>query len=110
MDMDVSSVLNSLSEADISRLRETAAALLGNAGTQTTREPAALPAEPAVNMQWMQTAARMAGLFQQRDPRSDLLYALKPFLSETRRSRADQAAMMLKMLAIVDGIRRDRHE
>ena len=129
--MDLSSLLSNLSESDLARLRETAASVFGassapSAAAPTSPPPFASPsaasssAQPpaptlpsplsaVAGTQLFSAAADLAQMFSARDPRSDLLYALKPFLGEARRQRADQAAMMLKLLAIVDRVRKDKH-
>ena len=38
---------------------------------------------------------------ERNDPRSDLLLALRPMLKEERRHRVDQAAQMLKLIALL---------
>jgi len=48
--------------------------------------------------------ARLSTMMQRmhgRDPRTDLIMALKPHLSRRRQQRADQAAQMIKMLALL---------
>ena len=133
--MDLSSLLSNLSESDLTRLRETAASVFGSdpssfsppaasppaASHAAPAPPSSMPDSPppappipspltsVPGTQLFSAAANLARMFSARDPRSDLLFALKPFLGETRRKRADQAAMMLKLLTIVDRVREDKN-
>ena len=105
--MDLSSLLNGLSEADLSRLRETAASVFG--APPAASAPSPVPAPAAVGSDLLAAAGGLARMMSASDKRSDLLLALKPFLSEARKQKAEQAAMMLRLLAIVDQMRGGRN-
>ena len=51
--------------------------------------------------------AKLTALMQhmnRRDPRTDLILALKPHLSPRRRQRAEQAVQMMKMLELLPAL------
>ncbi len=103
--MDIASILNSLSPEDVSRLRETAESVLGGAKTENPKSGAAGAMAVPSQTEMLTAAAKFSSLMTQRDERSELLLALKPFLSGSRRQKADQAAMMLRLLRVIDSLR-----
>lgn len=102
--MDIASVLDSLSEEDVNRLKETAAQFFGSGTQKDERENDTAPSFPALDPAMLSGVARMTSMLNERDARSDFLMALKPLLSEERRKKADDAAMLLKMLKIVSAL------
>lgn len=106
--MDLSSLLSSLSDEDVQRLQETAASVFAKSADREPPDKTSSVNNSLISpgSEMLAAATKMSELFSSRDERSELIYALKPFLGEKRRQKADQAAMMLKMLKIVDSVRR----
>ncbi len=105
--MDISSLLGSLSEQDIQKLQQTAAAFFGGAEKPSVPQErqAQTPALPGITPELLAQAARISSALSQKDARSDFLLALKPLLSPTRRKKADEAAMMVRLFAVLEGFK-----
>ena len=95
--MDLSQILSSMQPEDLERLRQTAANLMGGAAAK----PAALT---GVDPSLMETVGKATALLNAKDPRCDLLNALKPLLTGARRERAEEAIQLLRMTAILPRI------
>ena len=102
--MDIASVLDSLTEEDMNRLKETAAQFFGSGDKKEESGSDGTPSFPALDPAMLSGVARMSSMLNERDARSDFLMALKPLLSEERRKKADDAALLLKMLKIVSAL------
>ena len=106
--MDISSILSSLSNEDIERLKTTAQQFFG---TQEKKEPEKeaknndnntgmlpeLPFDPEL----LTGVARLSRMMNENDEKSAFIASLKPLLSEQRRKKADDAVMMLKFFRII---------
>ena len=107
--MDIASLLDSLSDEDVRKLKETAAQFFGNKEEEPKRqEPESRPAFPMISTDMLTSVAKFSSMMNQHDPRSDFLMALKPLLSEPRRKKADDAAMLLKFLKIISAMEGER--
>ncbi len=110
--MDISSILSSLSEEDIGKLKETAQQFFGNGGgnngvNEKTAEKRSggenlsllpgLPFDPSM----LSGVAKISQMMNENDERCAFIAALKPLLSESRRKKADDAVMMLKFMKIL---------
>ncbi len=92
----IAQLLGSLSDEEFQSLKDTAQSLLGSdeaprSGTDAGIDPAMLAKLSRV----------MQAMRQGSDSRSQLIGALKPYLSEPRRKRADDVMQMLRMLDIL---------
>lgn len=105
--MDISSLLDSLSEEDVKKLKDTAAQFFGQSG-QSAPEKNSVPAFPAIDPRMLSGVAKFSSMLNERDARSDFLMAMKPLLSEERRKKADDAAMMLKFLKIIAALEAEK--
>ncbi|MDR2647936.1 MAG: hypothetical protein LBB67_07435 [Oscillospiraceae bacterium] len=110
MDFDfeqISSMLNGMSEEDLQNLTETAQSIFGAFGTAREEPAAKQQTAPTGGIGGMFTPELLATLSQlmqhmnRNDPRTDLILALKPHLSNKRQHRAEQAIQMMKMLDLV---------
>lgn len=99
--MDIGSLLDSLGEDDMKKLKETAAKFFGEKDGSPAAGSPSVPSSPAIDPKMITSVAKFSALLNERDPRSDFIMALKPLLSEPRRKKADDAAMMLKFLKII---------
>lgn len=107
--MDITSLLDSLSDEDVQKLKETAAQFFGKKEEKPKEQESPLISSfPQINTNMLTSVAKFSSLMNQHDPRSDFLMALKPLLSEERRKKADDAAMMLKFLKIISAMEGDK--
>ena len=93
---NISQLLGSLSDEEFQTLKETAQSMLGNAG-ETDAQP-----DAGIDPEMLRRLSRvMQAMRQGTDSRSRLIGALKPYLSEPRRKRADDVMQMLRMLDVL---------
>ena len=110
--MDLNDLLSSLSDEDMKQLQETASQLLGNMqGDDSASAGGGGIAEllggnnPMLDPKLLGGLSRYFGKMNEKDNRSDFLYALKPLLSEARRSRVDEAVNILRVLKMMHMLR-----
>ena len=104
--MDLSSLIGSLSEDDMLKLQQTAAAFFGGEPAAPERKETGLSL-PGLTPELLGQAARISAAFSQSDPRSDFMLALKPLLSPARQKKADEAAMMMKLFGVLGAMREE---
>ncbi len=127
MDFDfdqISQMLGNMSEEELQNLQEAAQSLFGAFGGEP-EEPPEEPPDPhrsgngsgggfgggfgdVSSMFTPELLAQLSRLMQQmnrRDPRSDLILALRPHLSSKRQRRAEQAVQMMKMMDLLPMLR-----
>ena len=121
-DLDLGSILSSLSPDDINNLQKIAGSVLGGqskeqpiqshesgAGERSDNAEAGgnplsgldLSALGLPDMSVISSLAPLLGAFNKHDERSDFIVALKPLLSEPRRKKADEAAKLIKLLSVL---------
>ena len=106
--MDISSILSSLSNEDIERLKATAQQFFGTQEKQEPEKPVrnngngagSLP-ELSFDPELLTGVARLSRMMNENDEKSAFITSLKPLLSEQRRKKADDAVMMLKFFRII---------
>lgn len=104
--MDISSLLSSLSQEDIEKLKSTAAQFFGEKKEeqreqeQSNKASFDMPFDPKL----LTGVAKFSKMMNENDEKSAFLTALKPLLSENRRKKADDAVMMLKFMRIINAI------
>ena len=92
---NIADILGSLSDEDFRSLKETAQSLLGGAEEPHAREP-------EIDPEMLRRLSRvMQAMRQGSDSRAQLIGALKPYLSEPRRKRADDVMQLLRMLDVL---------
>lgn len=108
--MDINDILSGLSEDDMARLRETAKELLGNQGADgggfdapPCTDGGSMPdlSQLLGNAELLSKLSSVMGALNKPDRRSDLLRALKPLLSEKRRTRVDEAAQIIRLIDLL---------
>ncbi|MCQ2463757.1 MAG: hypothetical protein MJ177_10240 [Clostridia bacterium] len=103
MDMDsLASVLGSLSDEDISSLKSIAQSFMAEEknGEDDPQN------EDGTDTQTLgKIMSLMGSLNSGSDERTALIRSLKPFLSEERRKKADEAARMMKMLELLPAMK-----
>lgn len=100
--MDLSSIIENLSEADMEQLRQTAAAFFGTGetGSPPKKQETALSL-PGLTPEFLGQAAKISAALSKQDPRSDFILALKPLLSAGRQKKAEEAAMMVRLFGVM---------
>ncbi len=104
--MDLNDLLSSLSDEDMKQLQETAAQLLGNVQNNVETSGNGIGElfsgnNPLMDPKVLNGLSRYFGKMNEKDTRSDFLYALKPLLSEARRSKVDEAVNILRVLKMM---------
>lgn len=105
--MDLNDLLSSLSDEDMKQLQETASQLLGNMQSpQEQKSPSAASDlfagnTPMLDPKLIGGLSKYFGKMNEKDSRSDFLYALKPLLSENRRSKVDEAVNVLRVMKLM---------
>lgn len=111
MDLDfsqISEMLGNMSEDELQNLQDAAQSLFSSFGGEepygeTRHQQAGFGGDfgamftPELLGKLSQIMQRMNG----RDPRTDLILALKPHLSRRRQHRAEQAVQMMKMMELM---------
>lgn len=98
----LASVLNSLSEEDISSLKSIAQSFM----SPESGDEKGSDTPDGADAQTMGKIMSLMGSFNSfGDERTALIRSLKPFLSEERRKKADEAARMLKMLELLPALK-----
>ena len=112
MDFDfgqISELLENMSPEEMENLQQMAHSMFSQFGAeeQPPPEPEHTDHGPSpgggfnIPPELLAKLAQLMGQMNRRDPRTDLIPALKPHLSQHRRQRADQAAQMIKMLELL---------
>lgn len=105
--MDLSSVLSSLSEEDIEKLKNTAKQFFGDVAEEKPKSAPVkneskneLPFDPKL----LTGVAKFSRMMNETDEKSEFLMALKPLLSDKRQKKADDAVMMLKFMKVINSM------
>lgn len=100
---DIESILSSLTPEDIENLKNMAEGLFG--GSEEKKQEA--PSFSGFDFSSVTKIASIMSLFSspKSDPRCELLYALRPLISEEKRPKVDQAVKMLQIMAILPRLR-----
>ncbi len=115
LNMDsIGSILSSLSDDDIDSLKSMAGSFFASANEQNTDENASEQAPSPKNEGSsdfdfnldFESIAKITSIMsklssKKKDPRSDLLLALRPLLSEDKQSKVDQATKIIQLLEIL---------
>ncbi|MDR1464369.1 MAG: hypothetical protein LBJ11_03595 [Oscillospiraceae bacterium] len=121
MDFDfdqIGEMLQNMSAEDLQSLQETAQSLFGAFGgpEAPSPEPDAQPKEKGgqrtasggfsdvtsmLTPELLAKLSQMMRMMNQKDPRTELISALKPHLSHRRQKRADEAMRMMQMMQMM---------
>ena len=98
---DFNSLLENLSDEDISALGDMAQQILGNMGSEQPEAPASPfgGIDPGMLSGIMQALPLLQGA--EDNDRTRLINALKPMLSYRRRKKADEAIQLMKLFEIL---------
>ena len=102
--MDIGELLSGLNESDIDELKKIADEVLGGGQAEEQAQGGGtMPDLSALlgNAELLSKLTSVMAAMNRRDPRSDLIAALKPLLSEKRRQRADSAARIIKLIDLL---------
>ena len=113
-DLDISSILSSLSSEDINNLKTMANSILGGEKKEEPERNEAqknpdngnfkMPDLSSLGLPDMSQFSNLLPLLSQlnsHDEREDFICALKPLLSDERRRKADEAMKFIKLLSII---------
>ena len=109
-DLDIGSIISSLSSDDINNLKNMANSILGS--SQPEEKPQEKPSQSTQNktdfnslalpdMSQFSNLLPLLSALNSHDEREYFIYALKPLLSEGRQKKADEAAKFIKLLSII---------
>ena len=101
--MDIGDILSQLSEEDMENLRQAAAGLFDSAPAGEETAGSGMPdfGDLLNNAELLGKITAVMNAMNRRDPRSELIAALKPLLTEKRRKKADEAAQIMKLMDIL---------
>ena len=107
--MDINSLLNSLTDEDIEKLKNTAAQFMGGIPSDDRKKEENKAGElfGGISPEMISAVSKVSAEINKKDPRCDFISALKPLLSEQRGKKADDAVMMLKFLRIFESLKGD---
>lgn len=106
--MDIDTLLGSLTDEDIEKLKATAAQFMGglpDSGLGKSPEEKSGDISAGFSPDMLSAVAKISGAMSRNDPRSDFIMALKPLLSPERGKKADDAVMMLKFIKIMEAVK-----
>ncbi len=92
---DIASVLNSISPEEMERLK----------GIASSLAPSLMPTENTASPQIPSGLLSIMQGINSKDDKTDLIKALKPFLSVEKQQRADEAMRLLKLMRILPLLR-----
>ena len=106
---DLGNILSSLSAEDMGALGELASSLFAGSGEAGSEQPETEP-NGGFSVPDLESMAKIASVLQllqsdPKDPRRDLLLALRPLLGEARQKKVDQASRMLVLMQILPKIK-----
>ena len=104
--MDLNDLLSSLSDEDMQQLQQTASQLLGNMSqpaesSSASAQDGLLQDAFALDPKMLGGLAKYFGKMNEKDAKSDFLYALKPLLHPERRTRVDEAVNILRVMKVM---------
>lgn len=117
-DFDINAILNSLSPDDIENIKQAASGFFG--GQMNTERPNDKPKEKTENkapfadglsglgmpdLSQLSQLAPVLQAFNSQDERVEFINALKPLLSQERRSKADEAMKLVKLMSVLPLLR-----
>lgn len=108
--MDIDSILDSLTQEDMEKLKATAAQFLGgtpDAGDERKKGEADKDLFSGITPDMLSAVGRLRRAFDKNDPRSDFIRALKPLLSPGRSKKAEEALTMLKFMNILNALKEE---
>lgn len=98
---NIADLLNNMSEAEFQNLRQTAENLFHGMSSEED-EPQSKAENGGISPELLAKIGRiMQSMQSSQDGRSDLIAALKPYLSAPRQKKADEAMQMLRMMDIL---------
>jgi hypothetical protein len=114
-DFDISEILNSLSPEDMENIKQAASSFLGGQSNTTQAQKEKSDNKNAftdgLSSLGMPDLSQLAGLtpvlqaFNSQDERVEFINALKPLLSQERRSKADEAMKLVKLMSVLPLLR-----
>lgn len=98
---NISDIISSLSENDIDNLKEMAQSLFGENKNEKDKDSQSMPDLGVMDPKLIGKITNIMSLLNKRDIRCELIAALKPFLSENKQKRADEAMKILRLMELI---------
>lgn len=98
---NISDIISSLSENDIDNLKEMAQSLFGESKSGNDKRSQNTPDLDVMDPKLIGKITSIMSLLNKRDARCELIAALKPFLSEDKQKRADEAMKILRLMELI---------
>lgn len=109
--MDISSLLSSLSQEDIEKLKNTAKQFFGDNETENNKKETEKSNMPfQLDPKMLTGVAKFSRMMNENDERCAFLLSLKPLLSEKRRKKADDAVQLLRFMRIINVLQESGNE
>lgn len=110
--MDIGDLLNNLSAEDISSLQEAAKSIFASEDSENEFEKSDNNSDNDTGFgsfsmpdaETIMKISKIMGMFNQKDSRSDFIAALKPYLSDPRKKRADEAMKFIKLIDLLPAL------
>lgn len=99
---NISEIISSLSDKDIENLKDVAQSVFGGEEKgESFSDDGGIPDLGSINPEIIGKVSRIISMMNRKDPRCDLITALKPLLSADRQKRADEAVQILKLINLI---------
>ncbi len=106
--MDIESLLSSVSDEDMAKIKGIAESIMNNTDNNTSQAIApkqeSVPSLP-INAEMMQKIMGVMGKMNKEDYRTRLIRDLKPMLNDERKQRADEAIKFLQLMEVLPLLR-----
>ncbi len=108
--MDIESLLASVSDEDMAKIKGIAESLMNNTESQEQKPQQLAPKQDImsnlpINADMMQKIMSVVGRMNKEDYRTRLIYDLKPMLSDDRKKKADEAVKFLQLMDVLPLLR-----
>ena len=101
--IDFESLLSSISDEDMAKIKSIAQSLTENGNTQQQETPKKVEQKPdfPIDGDMMKKLMGFMSSFNKEDYRTRLIHDLKPMLSEERKHKADEAVKFLQLMEVL---------
>ncbi len=108
--MDISSLLSSLSQDDIEKLKNTAKQFFGDNEEEKQKQEKENSAAFQLDSKMLTGVAKFSKMMNENDERCAFLLSLKPLLSDKRKKKADDAVQLLRFMRIINVLQESSDE
>ena len=108
--MDISSLLSSLSQDDIEKLKNTAKQFFGDNEEEKQKQEKENSVPFQLDSKMLTGVAKFSKMMNENDERCAFLLSLKPLLSDKRKKKADDAVQLLRFMRIINVLQESSDE